>query len=170
MSTEVYERIHGELKKCGVTLVASLPDDWMAPLIAKVDADNAIRHVPVAREAEATAICTGAFFGGVRSAVIMGATGLLTCTGDIGTLNLRHHIPVFCMVSQRGSFDDHRVYQEIQGRRLHAVLQTFNYPFVVIDRAEDIANIPDIYEACRLHKRPYIALFTRRLLKGPKSS
>jgi sulfopyruvate decarboxylase subunit alpha len=167
---DVYERIHAEIKKCGVTLVASLPDDWVAPLIGRIAADNSIRHVPVAREAEATAVCTGAFFGGVRSAAIMGATGLLTCTGDIGTLNLRHHIPVFCLVSQRGSFDDHRVYQEIQGRRLHAVLQAFNYPFVVIDRQEDLASIPDIYEACRLHKRPYVTLLTRRLLKGQKTS
>jgi sulfopyruvate decarboxylase subunit alpha len=167
---DVHERIHAEVKKCGVTLVASLPDDWVAPLIERIAADPTIRHVPVAREAEATAICTGAFFGGVRSAVIMGATGLLTCTGDIGTLNLRHHIPVFCIVSQRGSFDDHRVYQEIQGRRLHAVLQTFNYPYVVIDRHEDLGNIPDIYEACRMHKRPYIALLSRRLMKGAMTS
>ena len=167
---DVFERIHGELKKCRVTLVASLPDDWVAPLIARIAADNSITHVPVAREAEATAVATGAFFGGVRSAVVMGATGLLTCTGDIGTLNLRHHIPVFCIVSQRGSFDDHRVYQEIQGRRLHAVLQTFNYPFVVLDREDDIANIPEIYEACRLHKRPYITLLSRRLVKGGKPS
>lgn len=167
---DVYERLHAELKNCGVTLVASLPDDWVAPLIGRIAADNSIRHVPVAREAEATAVATGAFFGGVRSAVVMGATGLLTCTGDIGTLNLRHHIPVFCLVSQRGSYDDHRVYQEIQGRRLHAVLQTFNYPYVVIDRPEDIGNIPNIYEACRLHKRPYITLLTRRLLKGTKTS
>ena len=167
---DVHERIHGELKKCGVTLVASLPDDWVAPLIARVDADPSIRHVPVAREAEATAVCTGAFFGGVRSAAIMGATGLLTCTGDIGTLNLRHHIPVFCIVSQRGTYDDHRVYQEIQGRRLLAVLQTFNYPYVIIDRPEDIGLIPDIYEASRMHKRPYIALLTRRLVKGGKTA
>lgn len=167
---DVYERLHTELKNCGVTLVASLPDDWVAPLIGRIAADNSIRHVPVAREAEATAVCTGAFFGGVRSAVVMGATGLLTCTGDIGTLNLRHHIPVFCLVSQRGSFDDHRVYQEIQGRRLHAILEAFNYPYVVLDRPEDLSNIPNIYEACRLHKRPYIALLTRRLLKGPLKS
>jgi sulfopyruvate decarboxylase subunit alpha len=167
---DVYERIHAELKTTGITLAATLPDDWVAPLIARIASDNSIRHVPVAREAEATAVCTGAFFGGVRSVAIMGATGLLTCTGDIGTLNLRHHIPVFCLVSQRGTYDDHRVYQEIQGRRLHAVLQTFNYPFVVLDTYDDLGKIPDIFEACRLHKRPYIALLTRRLVKGDKTS
>ena len=111
-------RLHAQLGRCGVTLAASLPDDWVAPLIRRIDADPAIRHIPVAREAEAVAICSGAFFGGVRAVAIMGATGLLTCTGELATLNLRHQIPVFCLVSLRGSIDDHRIYQEVQGRRL----------------------------------------------------
>ena len=167
---DVYERIHTELKNFGITLAASLPDDWVAPLIARIEADNSIIHIPVAREAEATAICSGAFFGGVRAVAIMGATGLLTCTGDLGTLSLRHHIPVFCIATQRGSFDDHRVHQEISGRRLHAVLAAYNYPTVVLDTYEDLGNIPDMFEACRLHKRPYIALLSRRLVKGGKPS
>jgi sulfopyruvate decarboxylase TPP-binding subunit len=37
----------------------SLPDDWVAPLIERIAADNQIRHVRVAREAEAIAICSG---------------------------------------------------------------------------------------------------------------
>ena len=70
---------HGQLTQCGIKLAASLPDDWIAPLIERIAADNQIRHVRVAREAEAVAICSGAFFGGVRAVAMMGATGLLTC-------------------------------------------------------------------------------------------
>ena len=50
---DVHERVHAELKKCGVRLAASLPDDWVAPLIRRLDADPEIRHVPVGRESEA---------------------------------------------------------------------------------------------------------------------
>src|SRR5205807_10067280 len=85
---DVNEKIHAQLKKTGVTLAASLPDDWVAPLIERIAADNQMRHVRVAREAEAIAICSGAFFGGVRSVAIMGATGLLTCTGELATLKI----------------------------------------------------------------------------------
>lgn len=160
------ERIHAELKKCGVRLAASLPDDWVAPLIRRLAADPEVRHVPVAREAEAVAICSGAFFGGVRSVAVMGATGLLTCTGEMATLNLRHQIPVFCIVSQRGTLDDHRIYQEVQGRRLLPLLQTYDFPYHIFDSLQELARIPDAYETCRLQKRPFIALMTRRLLKG----
>ncbi len=52
---DVAERIHEQLTKCGIKLAASLPDDWVAPLIERIAADNHIRHVRVAREAEAIA-------------------------------------------------------------------------------------------------------------------
>ena len=137
-SSDVTARIHAQLTKAGIRLAASLPDDWVAPLIERIAADNQIRHVRVAREAEAIAICSGAFFGGVRSVALMGATGLLTCTGELATLNLRHQIPVFLIVSQRGSIDDHRIYQEVQGRRTIPLLETYDFPYHIIDRAEDI--------------------------------
>ena len=99
------ELIHAQLVKAGVTLAASLPDDWVNGLIRRATAGNQIKHIPVGREAETIAICAGAFFGGVRSVAIMGNTGLLTCTGEMATLCLRHMIPVFCIVSARGSID-----------------------------------------------------------------
>ena len=162
----IYEMIHGELTRCGIGLVASLPDDWVAPLIMRVAADAAMRHVPVAREAEAVAVCSGAFFAGVRAAAIMGATGLLTCTGELATLNLRHQIPVFLIVSQRGSIDDHRIYQEVQGRRTTPVLQAYDFPYHVLDREDDISDIGLCFETCRLQKRPFVLFLTRRLIKG----
>ena len=163
---DVNEKIHEELKNSGVTLAASLPDDWMAPLIERIAADNRMRHVRVAREAEAIAICSGAFFGGVRSVALMGATGLLTCTGELATLNLRHQIPVFLIVSQRGSIDDHRIYQEVQGRLTIPLLQTYDFPYHVVDRSDDIGTIPDAFETCRMQKRPFVLFLTRRLVKG----
>ena len=163
---DVNEKIHEQLKKTGITLAASLPDDWVAPLINRIAADNTMRHVRVAREAEAVAVCTGAFFGGVRSVALMGATGLLTCTGELATLNLRHQIPVFLIVSQRGSIDDQRIYQEIQGRRTIPLLQAYDFPYHVVNHPNEIPSISDAYETCRLQKRPFVLFLTRRLVKG----
>jgi len=161
--------VHDQIKSCGVTLAATLPDDWTAPIIRRIDADPAIKHVPVAREAEAIAICSGAFFGGARSVAVMGATGLMTCTGELATLNLRHQIPVFIMVSQRGSIDDHRIYQEVQGRRIIPLLQAYDFPYHCVDRVEQLGDIPNAYEMSRLQKRPFVLFLTRRLLKGSET-
>ena len=94
----------------------------------------------------------------------------LISTGELATLNLRHQIPVFLMVSQRGSIDDHRIYQEVQGRRTIPLLETYDFPYHIIDRAEDIPQIPDAFEACRLQKRPFVLFLTRRLVKGDGAS
>jgi sulfopyruvate decarboxylase TPP-binding subunit len=162
-----YVAIHEQFTKIGVGLAATLPDDWVAPLISRVEQDTAIRHVPCARESEAVVVASGAFFGGIKSVVIIGATGLLTCTGELATLNLRHQIPVFCIVSRRGTIDDQRVYQEVQGRRLLPILDALDFPYVVIERPDQIAWLPDAYETCRLQKRPFFFLLARKLVKGP---
>ena len=161
---DVNERIHAQLVKAGVKLAASLPDDWVNNLITRVERGNEIRHVRVGREAETIAVCAGAFFGGVRSVAIFGNTGLLTCTGEMATLCLRHMIPVFCIVSGRGSIDDHKVYQEVQGRRTIPLLEAYDYPYRVIDKPDEIASIPDAYEWHRLQKRPFILFLSKKLL------
>jgi sulfopyruvate decarboxylase subunit alpha len=161
---EVTEKIYGQLIKVGVKLTASLPDDWVNNLITRVEKGNEIRNVRVGREAETIAVCAGAFFGGVRAAAIFGNTGLLTCTGEMATLCLRHMIPVFCIVSGRGSIDDHKVYQEVQGRRTVPLLQAYDYPYKVIDEDEEIDDIPNAYEWHRLQKRPFVLFLTKRLL------
>jgi len=165
----IFTQIKDQMHACGITLAASLPDDWVTPLITDVEADPNIRHVPVGRESEAIAICSGAFLAGTKSAAIMGATGLLTCTGELATINLRHQIPVFILCSQRGSVDDHRVYQEVQGRRTTEVLRAFDFPFLSIDQPSELDRIPEAYEAGRLQKRPFVVFLTRRLLKGGAS-
>lgn len=166
---DVNDRIHAQLLKAGVSLAATLPDDWIGGLIRRVAQDDAIRHIPVAREAETIAICAGAFFGGVRSVAIIGNTGLLTCTGEMATLCLRHAIPVFCIVSARGSIDDHMIYQEVQGRCTIPLLQAYDFPSRVIDQPEDIETIPDAYEWHRLQKRPFVLFITKKLLGLKKS-
>ena len=77
---------------------------------------------------------------------------------------LRHVIPVFCIVSGRGSIDDHKVYQEVQGRRTIPLLQAYDYPYKIIDKDEEIEDIPNAYEWHRLQKRPFVLFLTKKLL------
>ena len=167
---EIFDALLGALKRCGVGLAASLPDDWIVPFIQRLANDSAITHVPVAREAEAVAIASGAYFGGVRPVVVIGATGLFTCLGELATLNLRHQIPVLLLVSERGSLDDHRIYQEVQGRRLRPALDGLDFPYFLIASRRDIESLPDAYTWCRMQKRPVIGFMARKLLKGERDA
>jgi sulfopyruvate decarboxylase subunit alpha len=163
---QVGEEIRSALREAGVSLAASLPDDWVAPIIESIDGDPAITHVRVARESEIVGICCGGFMTGARSVAVMGGTGLMASACEFATISERHGIPLFILSSLRGDGDDIRVYQEVQGRRLRPYLQTFDIPYQIVSSRSDIARLPDYYEHSRIQKRPYVVFFTKKLLEG----
>ncbi len=69
-----------------------------------------------------------------------------------------------CFLWRRGSIDDHKVYQEVQGRRTIPLLQAYDYPYRIIDKEEEIEDIPNAYEWHRLQKRPFVLFLTKKLL------
>ena len=161
-----YDALTGAIAELGVTLAAGLPDDWIAPLINRLEAHPAVRMLRVAREPEAIAIASGAFFGGVKSVAIMGATGFLACVSELTTLNLKHQVPLLLIVSERGSVDDPQVFQELQGRITYPVCEALGIPTLLIDSTADIRRLPAAFGASRLHKRPYVVFLSRRFVKG----
>jgi sulfopyruvate decarboxylase TPP-binding subunit len=165
-SEEVSAALLGALKEAGVTLTACLPDDWVSPLIARLDAEPSITNVRVAREPEIVGIAAGAFFGGVRAAGVLGSTGFLTCISELGGLALKHGIPLFLVVSLRSGVYEHQTFQETQSRTMRPLVETLDYPSLLIDRPERIDLIPEAYAASRLHKRPYVVWLTKSLVQA----
>jgi hypothetical protein len=55
---QVTSLIVEQLAESGIKLVASLPDEWIAPLIHAVDKDDRFTHVPVNREESAIGLCS----------------------------------------------------------------------------------------------------------------
>lgn len=163
-----YDALVEKLLELGITLAAGLPDDWVGPLFTRLEARDDVTFVRVAREPEAVGICTGAFFGGVRSVALMGSTGLLTCVSELVTLNIKHQVPLFMVVSQRGSRPDRQVYQEGQGKVLLPVIEALGIPTLELDSIERLDELEDAYEMCRLHKRPYVVWVTRGFIAAER--
>ncbi|HEX2765758.1 MAG TPA: hypothetical protein VHR55_03860 [Candidatus Limnocylindria bacterium] len=160
----VYRALVDTSKEIGISLTAGLPDDWVAPLLDLFDADPDVTNIRVAREPEAVAICTGGFFGGVKTAAIMGATGFLTTISELTTINLKYEIPLFMFVSLRGSIQDHQAFQEIQGRFLTRQFEALGLPYLVLDELEKVRLLPDAYVHSRVQKRPFIVGLSKALL------
>jgi sulfopyruvate decarboxylase subunit alpha len=158
------ELIRDALIATGIGLVASLPDDWLADLISLVRDDDRFIHVPVAREEEIVGICSGAFFSGVKAVGIMGAAGFLACGHELATLNLMYEIPLLLLMSLRGTPEDPRVYQVVQGRVTLPVMDALGVPYLIVNRPDDIGIITSAYEHARISKRPVAVLFTRGIL------
>lgn len=163
-----HEALANAIEELGVGVVAGLPDDWVAPLLGRLEERESLRVVRVAREPEAVAICSGAFFGGVRSVAVMGSTGLLTCISELVTLNLKHQVPLLLIVSDRGSVDDTQVFQELQGRVMHPLCEALGIPSILLDSPADVTRVPEAFAASRLHKRPYVVWISRRFVHGER--
>lgn len=161
-----YRDMGQALEDVGIRFAAALPDDWVAPLISDLESRPAVKLVRVAREPEISGLCSGAFFGGVKSVGILGATGFLTTVCELATLNIKQQIPLFLIVSDRGTFQDYQSFQEIQGRVGRKICQSLDMPFETIYSNTDLENIPRYFNSSRLHKRPFVLWINQKFVSA----
>ena len=162
----VASRIVDAAAGCGITLVASLPDGWITPLIARFAGDARFRHVAVNREESAIGLCSGAFLSGVGAFALMGASGFLTCIYAITKINYTYQIPLLIGITLRGRPGDGAKFHQSNGLYLEPVIASIGMPFVAIERGEDVSRLATAYRHSRVMSRPVVIGFTREVLRG----
>ncbi|MBO38176.1 MAG: hypothetical protein CMM75_03210 [Rhodospirillaceae bacterium] len=163
---EVSNIIVNQLAESEISLVASLPDDWVADLIKVVEIDDRFIHVPVNREESAVGLCSGTYFSKTYSAAVMGASGMLTCIYAITKINYTYEIPMFFLVSMRGAIGDTAKYQISNGIYFLDVLDTIGFPYKVIESREQLVEIPRVHRHSRVYSRPSAVILSREVLNG----
>lgn len=155
-----------QLHDAGIRLVATLPDGWLADVISAVDDDDQLMHVRVNREESAIGLCSGAFFGGMPSAAVMGASGLMTCIYAISKISYTYEIPILVLTTLRGSIGDRAAHHVSNGLYLEAVLQALRLPYVIVDSPDQMGEVARAYHHSRIMNRATVVAFTRRALRG----
>ena len=163
---EITQRIVDETAKCGIGLVASLPDGWITELIESYAGDNRFRHVAVNREESAIGLCSGAFFSGIGAMALMGASGFMTCVYAITKINYTYQIPLLIGITLRGRPGDSAKFHVSNGLYLEPLMQSIDIPFVAIERSVDVAKIGVAWRHSRTISRPVVVGFTREVLRG----
>ncbi|MEE2997192.1 MAG: hypothetical protein VX700_08600 [Pseudomonadota bacterium] len=162
----IAKRVADQAAACGVELVASLPDNWMAAVIREFGSDDRFRHVPVNREESAVGLCSGAFLSGTGSLAVMGASGLMTLIYAITKINYTYEIPMTILATLRGAPGDKAKFHVSNGLYFLPSLDAINLTYTVIDRAEKIPEVGRIYDHARTVSRPTVAILTRDVLRG----
>jgi len=155
-----------QLVQSEIKLVASLPDDWIAPLIHAIGKDERFKHVHVNREESAIGLCSGAHCGGIPSLALMGASGLMTCVYAITKINYSYHIPLFIFVTLRGVIGDPRPHHISNGLYLTRLLDSISLPFLLIEERKTIECIPAAFKHCQAMNRSEVMIFTEAVLLG----
>jgi sulfopyruvate decarboxylase subunit alpha len=160
------DRIVKALVSAGVEIAASLPDSWLSPLIARIEAEPAIRHVRVAREDDGVGICAGASLGGKRAVLICQNAGLLLSANALAGYAHHHQLPFVVLAVYRGSHEDRFYYQMYKGQVTEPVLSALGIPFHIVDRLDDVAIVEAAVREASLARKPVVVLFRREALLG----
>lgn len=152
------------LKRAGIDLVASLPDQWLGKLIAQCEADPAITHIRLAREDDGVGLCAGAFLGGRKSALVCQNSGVLGSVNALGGVAFHHQIPFLVIAAHRGMSEDNQYYQMYKGRICEPVLRAMGLPHFVIDGPEQLSLIEDGVRHAYLNRLPVVLLLRKRAL------
>ena len=151
------------LKRAGIGLVASLPDASLANLVEGLDAANDFIHIPLSREEEGIGVCTGAYLGGMRCAVLMQNAGLLNSGNSLTTTALQIEIPMLLLVLYAGARGDMSF--PMLGLVTEPVLEGLGIPTYVLD---DIKQAPDLIAGAVVQaynaKKPVAILMNKSVL------
>jgi len=157
--------ILGELKRAGIDLVASLPDQWLGDLIQQCEADPAITHIRLAREDDGVGICAGAWLGGRKAALVCQNSGVLLAVNALGGIAFHHQIPLLVIAAHRGHHDDGQYYQMYKGRICEPVLQAMGLPHWVVSNKDEISIIGDAARQAYLNRLPVVVLLRKKALQ-----
>ena len=124
------------LEICNVKLVASVPCANLSSLLIELD-NSKIKHIPVTREEEGVGICSGAYLGGMRSALIMQNSGLGNSINALASLNLLYEIPILMIISHRGVENEKICAQVPMGELTIPILEDMDIPYVEIKSGDN---------------------------------
>lgn len=107
LKAEAVRAIVEGLKKAGVNFITSVPCTAFREVIPAISNDPGFIHVPVANEADAVAICAGAWLGGKKPALLAENSGFLLATHAIAQSGRFGGFPLLLMLDHKGDFGEY---------------------------------------------------------------
>jgi sulfopyruvate decarboxylase TPP-binding subunit len=163
MDQDLAEKTVAQLKNASIDFVTYLPETRLSRILPILEKDNFFTLVPVASEAEAITIASGAALVGKRPACYMEATGLLVCSYNLLLVSMRLGIPLLLLISHVGSFADQKNSFRFAptGVRTEEQLKALNIEYQVLANTSDLnTGISDAVRTMHALKQPFALLFT----------
>jgi len=116
------DAILAAFKENAVRLITYVPDNVLTPLINGAAADDAFVAVCATREDEAVGIVSGAYMGGLRSALLMQTSGFALTGNALASLVVPYQIPAILVISERGIMGEFNIGQTLVARTMRPTL------------------------------------------------
>lgn len=159
------EDMLGAIEKARVRVASSVPDNWLAPVIERLNTSKTLTHAPAAREEDALGVCCGAALSGVRAVCLMQSAGALNTGGTLATLGIAYGVPVVMIIADRGHLGDVTIAHFEKARAFRPFLDALGIPHY--DLTPDFLKKDQIEHAFRMAEigqKPVALLITRETL------
>lgn len=165
--TDWSEDVHALFRAHRVEVVSFVPDGGLKHLIARCQADDALRTVTLTTEEEGIALAVGAFLGGRRAAVLMQSSGVGNCVNML-SLPQVCHAPLLLLVTMRGEWGEFNPWQIPMGQATPRVLEASGVLVYRVERAQEVR--PTVEAALKLafQSRRQVAVLLGQRLIGAK--
>ncbi len=154
-------KLLGELLDAGVSIAASLPDQWLSDVLDALDDEPTIRHVRLTREDEGVGICVGAALAGERAVLICQNAGVLLSMNALSGAAHHHRSPAVVIAVQRGLTGDPYPYQAYKGLVTEPVLRAAGIPVLTARTPDDLGLIGDAFARSEAGRTPVVVLAER---------
>lgn len=153
------------LKANGIRVMSALPETWLVHLIRLAEDDPDITLVRLAKEEEGVGISMGAHLAGVKSAMLMQNHGFLAAINGVVSGAQLYRVPLFMVISDRGTFGERDPWQTEGGAVTEAVLNALRIPIMRLDDPATVARrVQQAHTLAYSSNKPVAVLLTRDLM------
>ena len=134
------EDIFKVLKHGNIRQVSYVPDAGHAHVIRRVHADPDMRGIVLTTEEEGVAINSGAWLGGVRSALLMQSSGVGNCINMMSLLQ-SCRFPFLSLVTMRGEYAEFNPWQVPMSKATQGAMELMGITVLSAERADEVEDI-----------------------------
>jgi sulfopyruvate decarboxylase alpha subunit len=134
-STDVFRAMQAR----GISIVCTVPDGGLTPLLKMIEADPAMRLVTLSIEQEGIGIATGCWVAGRRAMIAMQSSGVGNCINALG-LPVAYRAPCLMLVTMRGQWGEFNPWQVPMGQATRPALEAVGVKCFPVDKAEEVGE------------------------------
>src|SRR5947209_15278668 len=133
------DEIFDVLSRGGVRQVGYVPDAGHSRLIARCQADPAMRDIVLTTEEEGIALAAGAWLGGERAVLLMQSSGVGNCINMLSLIRVCR-FPLLTLVTMRGEWAEFNPWQVPMGSIVEPALRLTDAQVYRVAQAEEAAE------------------------------
>lgn len=160
------DQIVADLVANDIRFVTTVPCKQLAGVIAGIEAESSIMHIPANKEDEGMGLCAGAWMGGKRPAIIMQNTAIGVTINALTTLIQYYRMPLPMLISYRGEVGEPVACQVEMAVHTKALLSQLNIPTYHFHRRSDAIELGGILGHCFMASKPVAVLMDATFWKG----